>query len=56
MELVHKRVFEERDQYFKQIETSKTGFVQQMAGLQKELGMKMEEIQNYEGQLDELRN
>ena len=27
-----------------------------MAGLQKELGIKMEEISNYEGQLDEIRN
>jgi len=32
------------------------GYVQQMAGLQKELGIKMEEISNYEGQLDEIRN
>ena len=27
-----------------------------MAGLQKELGIKMEEIQTYEGQLDEIRD
>lgn len=35
---------------------NKMGYVQQMAGLQKELGIKMEEISNYEGQLDEIRN
>ena len=35
---------------------NKIGYVQQMAGLQKELGIKMEEISNYEGQLDEIRN
>ncbi len=52
----NQKVSEVRDQYYKQIEMNKLGYVQQMVGLQNELGIKMEEIQTYEGQLDEIRN